>query len=578
VRSFDGTPIGLNVTLPAGEGTRLPLVVISHGWGGPRADITQSAPWARRGYAVLAIDARGFNDSCGSARSRLADPAGCAHGWIQLDDPRYELRDVQYLAGLLVDEGFVNPVRIGLYGWSYGGVVSLEGAILRDRVMYRDGSLHPWRSPKGVPLRIAAASPSMPWSDLFYSLLPNGRTLDYTITRPTVDHEPIGILKDSLLRFLLALGERSGYFPPHGADPNFDPLTWSSVLGAGEPMDGNPKVLAIQRSMMRRSPYYMKVSRTPAPMLLQSGWADDLFPVDEMLRYYNRTVEQYPQARLALMFIDYGHPRSENVPAVEASYDQQRLYDWFDYYVKGDRRVRPLTGVEATTSVCGGHRGVTYYAPTWVATHPGEVRYRATGPQTILSSAGDPSISAAIDPIGAAASGKNDCVTTPSTDESGTANWRLPVVNGHGYTLLGSPTVIADLKIRGSYPELAARLWDVAPDGEQTLVARGLYRLAGSGRVVFQLHANAWHFATGHVAKLQLLGRDSPYARPSNGTFTIAVSRLDLRLPVHEQPARGQVRRPAPFVVPCRSELAPGLGRLSGCRNGWFLAAPTRDA
>ena len=105
VKSFDGTPIGLNVTLPARASRRLPLVVISHGWGGPRADVTQSAPWAACGYAVLAIDARGFNDSCGSPVSRIADPAGCAHGWIRLDDPRYELRDIQYLSGLLVDEG-----------------------------------------------------------------------------------------------------------------------------------------------------------------------------------------------------------------------------------------------------------------------------------------------------------------------------------------------------------------------------------------------------------------------------------------------------------------------------------------
>ena len=256
VRSFDSTPLALNVTLPARSNGRLPLVIISHGWGGPRADITQSAPWAERGYAVLAVDARGFNDSCGSPQSRLADPAGCARGWIKLDDPRYELRDIQYLAGLLVDQGFVNPVRIGLYGWSYGGVVSLEGAILKDRVMYPDGSLHQWRSPNGVPMRIAAASPSMPWSDLVYSLLPNGHTLDYTVTGPTDDLAPVGVLKQSLLRFLLTFGERTGYFPPPGADPTFDPAAWSSVLGAGEPLNGNPAVPQILRSMERRSPYY----------------------------------------------------------------------------------------------------------------------------------------------------------------------------------------------------------------------------------------------------------------------------------------------------------------------------------
>jgi fermentation-respiration switch protein FrsA (DUF1100 family) len=574
VKSFDRTPIGLNVTLPSVSGSRrLPLVVISHGWGGPRADITQSAPWAERGYVALAIDARGFNDSCGTPASRLADPAGCARAWIQLDDPRYELRDVQYLAGLLVDEGFANPVRIGLYGWSYGGVLSLEGAILKDRVMYPDGSLHPWRSPDGVPMRIAAASPSMPWSDLVYSLLPNGRTLDYTITQARDDAAPVGILKQSILNFLLGLGERSGYFPPPAADPSFDPAAWSAVLDAGEPLDRNPRVQQIQRSMQRRSPYYLNAAQTPAPMLLQSGWADDVFPPDEMLRYYNRTLELHPRTKLALMFIDYGHPRSGNAQEVEAAYDQHRLYDWFDYYVKGDHRAEPLRGVEAITSVCPRGRGVAYQASSWIAIHPGEVRYRSAHPQTIVSTGGDPSVAAAIDPVAAAeAPGQSDCVTTTSTDEPGTGNWRLPVVTGHGYTLLGAPTVVADLKITGTCPELAVRLWDVAPGGTQTLIARALYRPAGSARVVFQLHANAWHFAAGHVVKLQLLGRDATYARQSNGAFTIRISQLDLRLPVHENPGGGQVKTPAPLVVTCGSRLVLGLRPLTWCTRGFYLA------
>jgi hypothetical protein len=240
---------------------------------------------------------------------------------------------------------------------------------------------------------------------------------------------------------------------------------------------------------------------------------------------------------------------------VEAAYDQHRLYDWFDYYVKGDHRAKPLNGVEAITSVCGGNPGASYYAPRWTAIHPGEVRYRSAAPKTILSDGGDPSISTAIDPIAAEMSGKNDCVMPPSADEPGTANWRPPTVTGRGFTLLGSPAVIANLRVSGSYPELAARLWDVARNRTQTLTARALYRPSGSGRIVFQLHANAWHFAPKHVVKLQLLGRDAPYARPSNGTFTITVSHLDLRLPVHERSDDKQVRRPAPLLVLCGASL-----------------------
>ena len=61
---------------------------------------------------------------------------------------------------------------------------------------------------------------------------------------------------------------------------------------------------------------------------------------------------------------------------------------------------------------------------------------------------------------------------------------------------------------------------------------------------MFQLHPGAWHFAAGHVPKLQLLARDTPYSRASNGTFTIGVSDVEVRLPVHDAPG-GQVLAPA---------------------------------
>jgi hypothetical protein len=101
----------------------------------------------------------------------------------------------------------------------------------------------------------------------------------------------------------------------------------------------------------------------------------------------------------------------------------------------------------------------------------------------------------------------------------------------------------------------------VGPDGEATLVARGLYRPELSSgeeptRQVFQLHPNGWRFEQGHVAKLELLPSDVPYARPSDGQAPITVSDLELRLPVLERPGNGVVREPAPKVVPDGYELA----------------------
>ncbi len=87
-------------------------------------------------------------------------------------------------------------------------------------------------------------------------------------------------------------------------------------------------------------------------------------------------------------------------------------------------------------------------------------------------------------------------------------------------------------------------------------MARGLYRVTAGRPQVFQLHPGAWHFAAGHIPKLELLGQDSPYARTSNGQFSIAVSDLQLRLPVHEAP--GAAGTPATVTPPAAAVLLLG--------------------
>jgi hypothetical protein len=552
VRTFDGVPLDVNVALPAGQDQGLPLVVLSHGWGGRKLGLADMQPWAERGYAVLSLTARGFGESCGSQASRLADPTGCARGWIRLDDVRFEARDVQHLAGLLADEGTADPQRIGVTGISYGGGVSLELAALRDRLALPDGTLVPWTSPGGVPMRIAAAVPEIPWSDLAYALQPNGRTLDYAITGPTDDLDPPGILKQSYVSGLFGLGASTGWYAPPGADPDADLPRWYAVFSAGEPYGEEARSIG-QELADHHSPYYLDHSTPPAPTLIASGFTDDLFPVDEALRFANRTRAEHPGTPLSLLFLDFGHARGQNKPADVAHY-RTRRFEWIDRHVKGDPSVRALRGVEALTQTCpaSAPSGGPFAAPTWRALHPGEVRMRSDAAQAVLSAGGDPAVAASVDPI----AGQGACATTSATAEPGTADYRLPAATGAGYTLLGAPTVIADLKTTGVFPQLALRLWDVAPDGTQTLVARGLYRPAADGRAILQLHPGAWRFAAGHAPKLQLLGRDAPYARPSNGTFAVTVSGLEVRLPVHERPG-GQVLRPAPPVLPPGARPAP---------------------
>jgi hypothetical protein len=170
----------------------------------------------------------------------------------------------------------------------------------------------------------------------------------------------------------------------------------------------------------------------------------------------------------------------------------------------------------------------------------------------------------------------------------------LPAATGAGYTLLGSPAVTADLNVTGEFAYVASRLLDVDPaTNTETLVARGVYRIdpnVPNGRQVFQLHPGAWHFAAGHVPKLELLGQDSPYTRASNGVFSISVSNLSLRLPVHEtrgapgappgvnRPPRVRIQTGRAFVSHGRPEirLACGGARAGTCSGTLSLTTRKR--
>ena len=565
VPTFDSIPLDVNVALPATGDTNLPLIVQLHGWGGKKSGLADMKAWAAKGYAVLNYSARGFGESCGSPASRLANAAGCANGWVHLGDTRFEVRDTQFLAGKLADEGTVDPQKIGTTGGSYGGGQSMALAALRDRIMdVNDGNkLKPWTSPGGKPMRIAAAAPIIPWTDLVYSLMPNGRTLDYTVTGPTDDLAPVGIQKQSFVSGLFAAGAASGYYAPTGVDPEADLTQWFALINGGEPYNENPLTASLVDKISKfHSSYYLDDSVDPAPLFISNGWTDDLFPADEALRFYNRTRAEHPATPLKLMFFDFGHQRGQG-KAADAARLRAAIEGWFDHYLKGQGPA-PAQDVTALTQTCpkaAASRG-PFTAPTWDSIHPGEVRRAFTGERAIQSSGINPQVNQAVDPI----AGPGACAATSSADISGAATYRLDKVTGPGYTLLGSPLVSGKFAVTGAgaaNTQIAARLWDVAPDGQQTLVARGVYRPRGEGVEAFQLHANGWLFAAGHQPKLELLGQDSPYARASNGAFQIAASEVLLRLPVRNEPGSVPgVTSPSALPLPTGARLAPGVVRL----------------
>jgi Acetyl xylan esterase (AXE1) len=581
--TFDGAPIDINVGFPpapaSGPDGSFPIVGVFHGWGGSKLAPT-SGGWIANGYAMFSMSDRGWGNSCGGADPKRTQPV-CQNGYNHLMDTRFEVRDAQQVFEALADraaggatggEGLIDPQRIGVTGGSYGGGISMALAALKDRKMIQagDGTLVPWVSAGGKQMRIAAAQPDIPWTDLAYSLQPNGHTLDYVADAPYLQRGRIGIMKQSFVAGLYATGQATSNYAPPGTDPDADLTTWYSTINAGEPYDQNPASQDIVDEITKHhSSYYIDDSEPPAPLLISNGFTDDLFPPDEAIRFYNRTRTNHPGTPISLLFSDHGHQRGQN-KGPDATFQSRQLHNWFDYYVKGVGPV-PFQGVQTLTQACGGPSGgaigpfddpntdLPFRASTWASLAPGEVRLSGPDSQAVAPSSSDQA-GQAFDPI----AGGGACATAPGADQPGAASYRLDPAPAGGFTLMGSPTILADVNSPGPTSQLAARLEDVDPaSGNETLVARGLYRPEiNSGttatRQVFQLHPNGWKFAEGHVAKLELLPADQPYGRNSNGQTAITVSNVELRLPVLEQPGAlgGLVSEPAQKVLPDGYALA----------------------
>jgi predicted acyl esterase len=536
VPTFDGVPLDADVTLPASGAGPFPTIVMLHGWSGSKTSFESSTPegdgnetfdynnvyYAQHGYAVLNYSARGWGNSCGTIESRAA--AGCAEGWIRLADQRYEARDTQYLLGLLADEKLVKPRDIGVTGISYGGGQSIELADLKNRVRLPSGEFEPWSSPSGKKMEVKAAFPRWPWSDLVDALEPNGRFLDGEVPPVGESYEPLGVEIQSYVTGLIAEGEAGGYIAPPGLDPEAELVKWYTLINAGEPYTLEGEAIAKQIYDYHQG-YGIPLAGKPAPMLLESGWTDDLFPVSQSLRAYNaaRAAKGYA----ALLFGDLGHSPGANKQNTDHAFNEAAA-GFFAAKLEHTGKAPRNGSVTAYTQTCPTEApgGGPFTASTWAKLHPHTVSFGADAAQTFTSAGGNPTIAAEYDPI----VNSNACKEVKAETEPDTANYTTV---SNGFTLLGLPTVKATIKTTGPFGEIAARLWDVLPSGQQQLISRGIYRLGENeqGAIDFQLHGSGYEFAAGDTVKLQLLGRDAPYYRASNGAFSVEVSDLTVSLP-----------------------------------------------
>ena len=584
---FDGMPFSVDVTVPCGGALPLPLVVMSHGFtddktvweetgksdrivsvGRPEQDsYWNNISFASRGYAVLNYTSRGWHDSCGpnvaGAVTGVAPGPQCLpyQYWIHLDDKRWEVRDIQWLTGALVQSGIADPARLAVTGGSYGGAPTAMAALLGGRTMCGasatpavlgpdpcagkgDGTLVPWTTPDGTRrLLWAAAVPMYTFADLIQVLAPNGRGTDGDRRAPPDGNhtDPFGVPIQSTVAGLLAAGQMSGYFAPPGRDETSDVFVDTGRLLAGNPFPQQDPLVARGITLYRQ--FKSPITTDPVdrvPIFWVQGITDPLFPGTEALQMLRKLRAIDPSYPIKIFLGDIGH-----------DYTAQRQDEWdlahaqmnafVDHYLGRAGAPSPTFDVGATITRCLDHDAPMRYvsAPTWDALHPAQVDFVTTAPGVTSSAIAGPA-ARATDPITTATlplpgAYKGCRKMSPSQADPTDATYLFKATSD--LDLMGGPVVDLTYTTTAPDTELNVRLWDVAPDGSvQGLVTRGTYRsVDGPGqdlRARFQIAPNGYRFPAGHTVKLEVAANDAPYYQASNVPAVVTVSRAEVTLPL----------------------------------------------
>jgi len=612
VPSFDGSPLDVDVTLPAdNSGAKShPLMVMFHGFGNNKhewesttneGDGADKYHWnshwfAQHGYYVLTYTARGFTDQGTTRPDEPNTPAGTGpnchpptvpagnpssagsdcdpSGTIRVKNKDVEIRDSQYLAALTA-ASFPNldPNQVAVSGGSYGGGESwLQAA---DPNWTFPNSVNP-----ALPvLRLQVAVSKYGWTDLAYSLVPNGHRgflggdPIYSSSQGAPDAHgagnPFGVGKLSFVAGLYALGQTTGTFEEGTAPspvkqlPCTMPETFTAFQGrvaVGEPYDAagvdDPIVAQIRQDFSDcHSAYYQPGWKTQqqagqeTAIFAIQGWTDDLFEAVESFRMFKYLKSLDPRWPVSVGVGDVGHSRAQNKPQTWQRLNNQ-ANQFLAAQINGSHQQQTTVFSEPTLCPNNPDPGAsTTAAQQLTATTPEGL---SNGTLTITGPAGatanplaaadpdglgtDPVLGATLpsqivpSPTGCRTS------TTPSFPGRYTAI-STPLPRNVTYVGLGSVQVPYTLA-GATTATLNARVWDIpAAGGPALLVTRGTYRidtptydpLAGSLRL--PLYGNQWPFRTGDKIRFDLTQVDAPTFRPDNQASTLTFAAPVLSLP-----------------------------------------------
>jgi X-Pro dipeptidyl-peptidase-like protein/prolyl oligopeptidase family protein len=564
-------------TVPAPPGG-YPMIVMMHGccsgtkttWesttfeGAGERWHYNNAWFASRGYVVVNYTARGFREvGRGST------------GETQLDSREFEINDYQYLAGEIADDPFFNvdPQKVVPTGGSYGG--GFAWLALTDPV---------WVSPGGKQMKLVASAPRYGWTDLVYSLVPNGKHFLTPDRLPAFDgsdsSSPMGSPKTSILTILFASGLIGTTFPQYILDA-------IDCLNSADPFETNPLctgtlATTLPSFLANRSAYYQnqffdRIASDPSyriPVFNAGTLTDPLFTAVENLRMSNRLQSVVPNYPIQQYFGDYEHfvqnkvrewgdicgadrhvCRFADYPLGDVNADpvdlqrtgvHTRLNRFIDHYAQPTGNAsepQPQFDVTASLQICpenagsqpANEPGPTFTAPSFGDLAPYTLRIDRTGAQTTRNPATANPHADIADPFTNLLTNGARCpvFTTPAGPDEATYD---------SDPLTGTATMIGGTRVFVDYAastadglQINARLVDVFPDGKGVMVDRGVRRVTSqSGTVEVPLQGNGWRFEPGHKIRVEITQDDYAYIKGSSIPSSATISGVRVRMPVRE--------------------------------------------
>ena len=514
--SVDRTLLDVSLVVPAGSGPH-PLIVSLHGWGGSKESLGYLAdPLIADGYALLRYSARGFGESWGQ---------------VNLSDVHLELADLRSMIGQVVDRSdlALKADAVGIIGVSYGGGQTWLSLVEPT-----------FASPDGTSVAIRTVVPIVPWTDLLYSLVPNGR--------PLFSLRPAGSPKLSYVNALYVTGQRLTATRPYPNYPDYL-IAWHAWINTMEPNTIDPvyrqiiNALAGYRSIWWQLDFWMQAAANRVPVFQVQGLTDDLFPLPEARRMLLGLSALAPGYPIASYFGDIGHPRASNKEG-ERDYMIGLIREWFAHYL---RRVGPEPAHVIRAAITRPREQpfnpadvITVASYEELATRT--VRRNFHGSAVLANPVTDPLPGFCWDPLFMEA--WRETVSCPLPPEAPLVAGSLGVftvpvaelTRSDALLIAGQPTIRLRASTTGPRVQLNVRLIDVAPDGTGQLITRGTFVLedVGDADVAIPTYGNLWEAPRGHLLRLEISNVDSPYIRPSLIPSVTTIRRVRLELPVRE--------------------------------------------